>query len=312
MTLFSNKTVLLNMQKILLPKLFLLATLLAAFNALGAAPALVDARWLAENKGDPKLVILDIQAPELFIRHHLPGAINMPFALWRTDGKSSMPGMLRPVAEYEKFLGNAGITNDQHLLVTSTGLQAGDLSATARVFWTLKLLGHENVSVLNGGLADYARLRLGSLMRGSAEPRDKVTYQAKPDMSLLAKAEDLGNASSLVDARSPEEYLGLMRGGEDERPGTVAGSHNLPFSWLTKDASSGTLLDNAAIDALFNKAGIGNSDGAVHFCHTGNRAALTWFADYAIRGNRNARLYDASMLEWASDPQRDLEVKWAL
>jgi len=64
--------------------------------------------------------------------------------------------------------------------------------------------------------------------------------------------------------------------------------------------------------ALIDKAGVTPKDGAVHFCHTGNRASLTWFIDYAVLGNRKARLYDASMLEWARDPKRDIELKWEL
>jgi thiosulfate/3-mercaptopyruvate sulfurtransferase len=57
-----------------------------------------------------------------------------------------------------------------------------------------------------------------------------------------------------------------------------------------------------ALKALFTARGIDPDAEQVHFCHSGNRAALTWFAAYAVLGNEDAKLYDGSMMEWA---QRD-------
>ncbi len=298
-------------------KLSLLLVLLITAGFVSAAsgattPPLVGADWLAKHKDQNRLVILDVQEAALFSQHHLPGSVNIPFSQWRTQSKSAVPGALRPIEDYEKMLGERGISNDHHIVITATGLQPADLSAPARVFWTLRLLGHQKISLLDGGLADYAKQRLGPIMRGKPKPRDPVEYKALPDMTLLAHADDLANAELSIDARSPEEYLGLRSGGPDERSGTVPGAINLPYSWLTEQSSSGSLREEADIRALFRRAGIEDRDGAVHFCHTGHRAALTWFIDYAVLGNREARLYDASMVEWARDPDREIEVKWEL
>jgi len=298
--------------KIKLSVSLVLALLLCAQAVAAVTPELVDAEWLAKHRDRPGLVILDVQEAEPFMRHHLSGAVNLPYSRWRSGPESPVPGSLLSVAQYETLLGKAGIRNDQHLVVMSTGLQPGDLSATARVFWTLRLLGHARVSLLDGGLAAYAKLLSEPLMRGRAEARPVATYQATPDMTLLASADDMQNADLRIDARSPEEFLGLMSGGEDERPGTIPGSRNLPYSWLSEQAASGKLREARALETLFDKAGIDDQDGGVHFCHTGNRASLTWFVDYAVRGNRNARLYDASMLEWARDQARPVDRQWDL
>lgn len=276
------------------------------------SPELVDANWLAENLARPGLVLLDIQEQETFVRHHLPGSVNIPYSRWRSNEHSAVPGNLLNLEAYQTMLGNAGISSDDHVVIVATGLQPGDLSASARVFWTLRLLGHQQLSLLNGGLADYAGKRLGPLQRGGTEPREPTRYQGMPNMTIMARADDAAQADSLVDARSPGEYLGLIRGSERERPGTIPGAVNLPFSWLTEDAASGKLREPKALSTLFQKSGVPQRDGAVHFCHTGNRAALTWFVDYALMGNRSARLYDSSMLEWAADPKRDIELKWEL
>jgi len=277
-----------------------------------ATPPLVEAEWLANNLDRQDLVILDVQDAALFSRHHLPGAVNIPFSLWRSDEKSAVPGTLRKIEDYEQMLGTHGVSNEHHIVIVATGLQPADLSAPARVFWTLRILGHEKLSVVDGGLAHYVQQRLGPIMRGAPQAREPVTYKAQPDLSLLAQADDLATAALRIDARSPEEFLGLRSGGPEERAGTVPGAVNLPYSWLTEQSSSGRLRDEEGMKALFRNAGIEDQDGAVHFCHTGHRASLTWFVDYAVMGNRKARLYDASMLEWARDPKREIEVKWEL
>jgi len=297
-----------------LSPLLLLAGLLSlqATSTASTTPALLEARWLASNLQQDGVVILDIQEETLFQRHHLPGAVNIPFSRWRSDGKAEPPSSLRDIGDYEQMLSQLGIGNDDHIVITTTGLQPADLSAPARVFWTLRLLGHEHLSVIDGGLAAYARQRLGPIAQGRGSPRDPANYKARVDMTLLATAEDVQSTQLRIDARSPEEYLGLRSGGADERPGTIPGAINLPYSWLTKQAGSGSLLDATRVEALFRKAGVPDRDGAVHFCHTGHRASLTWFVDYAVLGNSKARLYDASMLEWARDDEREIELKWIL
>jgi len=88
------------------------------------------------------------------------------------------------------------------------------------------------------------------------------------------------------------------------------GSRNLPFDWLSDD-NSGRLRPIAQLRALFTYAGL-RDQAALHFCHTGNRASLTWFVDYALLGHKEARLYDGSMLEWARDPHLPIEQKLSL
>lgn len=297
--------------------------LVAAILSLLTLPAfantaeLINAKDLAALMAKDEVRLLDVQEEPSFLQHRLPGAVNIPYSRWRTseEQQGEVVGNLLPIADLERLLGKAGIAPDDHVVVVATGLQPGDLSAMARVFWTLKLLGHQRVSLLNGGLADYAGQRLGPLVRGQPEAVKPVNYKATPDLGLLASAADLSagdlKAAQTIDARSPAEFLGLITGGADERAGTIPGAVNLPFNWLALDGG-GKLRSADALKSLFGKAGVEARDGSVHFCHTGNRASLTWFVDYAVMGNRNARLYDASMLEWARNPELPMDPKWTL
>ncbi len=77
-------------------------------------------------------------------------------------------------------------------------------------------------------------------------------------------------------------------------PGAKLQTH----STLTKP-KSGALPNVETLKAMFEKAGIPTSGPQIAYCHTGNRASLNWFVAHELLGNKQARLYDGSMIEWA-------------
>ncbi|MEA3275653.1 MAG: sulfurtransferase [Pseudomonadota bacterium] len=291
-----------------LTRLVFFLFLLAPTLGFAGAPPLVDATWMKANLNTPDLVVLDIQEPKDYRRFHVPGAVNAPYGSWRTSDKGVPVGMLPTTERLEALIGGLGIDNGKTVVVVSTGRGAGDLAAAARVFWTFKVLGHEAVSVLDGGLVSYAQGR--NPLESPVNRPEPTKYVARPDPELMLNIEGakalLANQGGFVDARSAGEFVGLYRGGKEERPGTIPGSKNLPYDWVTEDGS-GKLRDAGALEALFAARGIAHEGEQVHFCHSGNRAALTWFAAYAVLGNKQARLYDGSMMEWAR--QEDLPVE---
>jgi thiosulfate/3-mercaptopyruvate sulfurtransferase len=282
-------------------KLALILTLAAPAARADGVPPLVDPAWLAANLGSDDLRVLDIQSSKDYARFHVPGAVNAPYGQWRTGEKDPAgPSMIPPVERLESLIGGLGIDNQSRVVIVATGRGAGDLAASARVFWTFKVLGHEAVSVLDGGLMAWAQERR-PLEAGRSQPAPK-RFQARPTADLALSADGvramLEAGDGFVDARTEGEFVGLYTGSDKERPGTIPGSRHLPHDWVTEDGSA-RLRDADALEALFEARGIPTEGGQVHFCHSGNRAALTWFAAYAVLGNREARLYDGSTMEWA-------------
>jgi thiosulfate/3-mercaptopyruvate sulfurtransferase len=270
---------------------------------------LVNAEWLAANLEREDLVVLDIQDPEDYARFHVPGAVNAHYGKWRTDEKDETgPSMLPPVERLEAMIGSLGVGNGQRVVIVATGRGAGDLAAAARVFWTFKVLGHGPVAVLDGGLMEWAQSRKPvEAGTNTREPRKFIAH-TDPDFMLTAdEVEELmKSGKGFVDARSEGEFVGLYRGSEDERHGTIPGARHLPHDWVTEDGTA-RLRNRGSLRALFDARAIPTDDGHVHFCHSGNRAALTWFVDYAVLGNHEARLYDGSTMEWARRPDLPLE-----
>src|SRR5262249_4601733 len=59
----------------------------------------------------------------------------------------SLPGP----AELEKLIGELGIDEDSYVVVVPAGVHATDFGAAARVYWTFKVAGLGQVSILYGG-----------------------------------------------------------------------------------------------------------------------------------------------------------------
>lgn len=294
-------------------RLYALLLLLSLSPSLFALEPLVDSDWLRANRGIKGLFLLDIQQPENYKRLHIPGAVNAPYSLWRTDKHSLAPGMLPPIKRLEQLLGELGIGNDSAVIVIASGNQPGDMAAASRVFWSLKVMGHLKAAILNGGMFDYAKRFERDLEK---TPRFSIAtrYKAATNDNLMADATDIQAAlrshRQLLDARTLGEYTGVITAKPDERPGTIPGAKHLPFTWFVD--AHGLIRDKAAAIALFKYAGLDpNRDGTIHFCHTGNRAALTWFVDFAILGHPKAKLYDASMSEWSVQKALPMETRIA-
>lgn len=289
----------------------LLSLLITLSSPVLALDELVDSIWLKANMGINNLILLDIQQPEHYRRFHIPGAINAPYVQWRSDKKSNAPGMLPPIKQMEHFLGQLGIGNNSVIVIIATGTQPADMAAASRVFWTLKVIGHEKVAVLNGGLLGYANRYskdLEAIPRYGVATNYKVILNKKISADTAYIESALKKGAQLLDARTLGEFTGVITAKPDERPGTILGARHLPFDWFAD--ANGQIRNKKEVATLFKTAELNTThDGTIHFCHSGNRAALSWFVDYAILGNRNAKLYDASMGEWATQKELPMETK---
>jgi len=268
----------------------------------------VSSFWLTGNLNKDGVVVLDLQSTQGYQRAHIPGAVNTDYAQWRTESRSTPPKVLPSVAKMESMIASLGIDNDTHVVLAPLGRSAGDLAMAARLYWSFKALGHDKVSILDGGLVAYAQARQ-PLERTTNKPTPK-TFKANPRPEYLpAKAQvkkALEQGVQMVDNRSRAEYLGVYRGGGKSRPGTIPGAVNLPYDWLTVNGSA-KLHSEDDLRTLFESSGAKLDGEQIQFCQTGNRAALAWFVAHEILGNEKARLYDASMAEWAVDHALPME-----
>ncbi|MDR2240266.1 MAG: sulfurtransferase [Zoogloeaceae bacterium] len=276
--------------------------LLAA--AANAAEPLVSAAWVKANLDKPGIVYVDFQSSADYLRGHIPGAVNSNYAKdgWREDrAGDKVPDML-PVKldALGAMIGRLGIDNATHVVLAPPGLSASDMSIGTRVYWTLKVLGHDNVSILDGGMAAWMKDKSNPLQTGAVNAEPK-TFNVKVREEMIVSMDDVKKARAagalLVDNRPEDQFAGINRSPKATESGTIAGAKNLPNAWMTVNGM-GQFRSRKQIEQLYQFAGVPVSGEQINFCNTGHLASLGWFVSSELLGNKQARLYDGSMVEW--------------
>lgn len=296
-------------------------TLGATFTA-SAAPAaqpLVSVEWLKAHLSDKDVVVLDIRSAidgggaKAYAEGHVPGSVHSDYdkAGWRVT-RNNVPFMLPTVAELEKLIGDIGIDEDKHVVVVPAGVSFTDFGSAARTYWTLKVVGLKNVSILDGGVAAW---RAAGLPVESGEKKPSATiFTASVDNSLLAQGSEVETIESkggatLIDARPASFFFGKEKAPNASAYGHIPGALNLD-SASYYESKSNRLKPKAELVALSAQVPAGP---AVSYCNTGHWAATDWFVLHELLGRADVRLYDGSMVEWTADANRPVEsarTKW--
>lgn len=276
----------------------LVATFVAAATSM---QPLVDAEWVKQNACEQNVIVLDTrnkkidaQSKDDYLKGHIPCSVYTDYAKggWRMKVKE-IAGMLPPVDKLEKLIGGLGIDNETHVIIASAGKQAKDFASAARVYWTFKVLGHEKVSILNGGIAAYAKAK-GSVMETGDHSLQPKAFKADFQTDMVITADDVAKAMQegvlLVDNRPSDMYLGVTKSGKVKRTGTLPGAVNLPRPWLTVN-NKGTLRSPEALRDLFAAAKVPTEGKQIAVCNTGHDASIGWFVSSEILGNEEVKMY---------------------
>ncbi|MEQ8356510.1 MAG: sulfurtransferase [Kiloniellaceae bacterium] len=288
---------------------FLLAAPLDGLAAPAPTP-LVDVAWLLENGGADDLVVLDVRnelgggSEAAYRAGHIPGAVysNYLKSGWRTE-RDGVPAQLPLVETLEALIGELGIGNESHVVVVAAGTDALDMSSATRVYWTFKVLGHDRVSILDGGYRAYAADPSNPVEAGWVDPAPNI-FSAELRPELIADQADVEAAlkagSKLVDNRPRAYYLGEKRHSWAKRSGTIPGAISVPDETFID--ATGRFVKGDDLAAVLQRAGVPDNGEAevITFCNTGHWSTLGWFAQSEILGRKNVRVYDGSMVDWSA------------
>ena len=283
-----------------------------------AADPLVDAAWVKTNLGKPGIVVVDMQATSDFLRGHIPGAVNTDFAKsgWREERADKVPEMLP--AKFDKLvahIGSLGVDNNTHVVLVAPGGAYLDMGWATRIYWTFKVLGHDNVSILNGGMAAWSKDKANPLETGAAKVAAAKTFTPHLRMEMVATVDDVKASKAkgvlLVDSRPEDQYVGINRNPKASESGTLHGAKNLPSGWTTENGG-GMFRPKTELEKLFKVANVPTSGEQINFCNTGHLASIGWFVSSELVGNKKAKLYSGSMVEWTLTKAGPLEHKVSL
>lgn len=286
------------------------AMIVFTVNSATAAEPLVDVEWVKANSTKSGVVVVDARGKSDYLRGHIPGAVNTDYGKdgWRV-GKDGVPGLFpEDTSKLGALIGGLGIDNSTHVVLVAPGNSSSDMGTATRMYWTFKALGHDNVSILNGGMNAYlaAQDKKGNptnpLDKGAANVSAK-TFNISLRQDMIPTTDDVKAALDkgvvMVDNRTADQYMGVNRHGKAKANGTVPGAINLPQSWMTENGG-GMFRSKDTIAQLYKAAGVPTSGEQISFCNTGHWASIGWFASSEILGNKDAKMYDASMTGWTA------------
>ena len=304
------------MRKRLFPLGVGLLTLLGSAPALAATPSLVDPDWLSDRVTDSDIAVLDVRSPidggdsVAFADGHIPGAVDAGYTRhpWRV-AQDGVVGKLPPVDELETLIGTLGVANDDTVVVVPAGTGPTDFGSAARIYWTFKVLGHEDVAILNGGYQGWVTAD-GAVATGPVSP-EPTAFSADLREAMLVTTEAVENADTrglqLVDARPSGFFKGESKHPEAGTAGTIPNAVNIEHQRFF-NGDDVWRFDESSVSGILGGVALDESRRPVSFCNTGHWASTTWFALSEIQGVDNVGLYDGSMVEWTADESRPVAV----
>ena len=276
--------------------------------------ALVGTDWLAAHLSDPSVRVVDSSfklpgvtptAREDYDRGHIPGAVFFDIDEICEPG-TSLPHMIPSPELFARKIGALGIGDGDRVVV----YDGAGLSSAGRAWWMLRLFGHHDVAVLDGGLPKW---RAEGRPLDTAVPRPPPRpFTARFDPSLVrgkqALIENLAaGREQVVDARAAGRFDGTApepRAGM--RSGHIPGSRNLPYELVT-DHDTRQLKSADELTRLFRDAGVVLDRSIVTSCGSGVTACALVFALHLI-GHPGAAVYDGSWSEWGLPGDTPIET----
>lgn len=303
-------------------------------DAPAKTPALVSCQWLAQRLDQPDITILDASwrlpgtsdhpAYTDYLKRHIKGALFFDIDTI-ADQNTSLPHMAPSEAQFCEAMSDFGTLPTDHIIIYD---DAGIFSAP-RVWWTLRTMGHRNVSVLNGGLVKWQDDHLPLSDQIIRKPRTHYTLSTNNPINNHVLANDtlsnhqeppnqqagfltahdvfeaLDSDIKILDARPKARFDGEA---PEPRPhlrrGHMPGALNLPFATLLNEDK--TLKPVSALRQIFDALNIDETTPLITTCGSGISAAVINLAIEQL-GYHQAGLYDGAWAEWGQPEPTDAD-----
>ena len=264
---------------------------------------LVSTQWVEdhlENLSELRLVEVDVDT-SLYEQGHIPGAVAWN---WENQLQDQVRRDVLNQGDFNQLMSQSGISNN------STVILYGDNNNwfAAYALWQMKLYGHADVRIMNGGRKKW--VEENRILTNEISEYPAGSYQVKSvDFSIRARRNqvheklDQLDTNSLVDVRSPDEFTGKIIAPPGlpetaQRAGRIPGAKNIPWGQAANE--DGTFKSADELVELYNSKDITGDKDIVAYCRIGERSSHTWFVLRYLLGYSNVSNYDGSWTEWGN------------
>jgi thiosulfate/3-mercaptopyruvate sulfurtransferase len=264
---------------------------------------LVSTDWVQAHLDDPAVKIVEVDVDtQAYATGHIPGAVGWN---WQTQLQDPLRRDILSRESCERLLGESGIGE------RDTVVLYGDNSNwfAAYAFWLLKIYGHADVRLMDGGRKKWLDEEGKRLTPEPTAVRPAV-YRAQPeDATLRARLADVLRVvergdHNLIDVRSVDEFTGKIIAPPGlaetaQRAGHIPGARNVP--WSTAVTPQGTFKPVEELRAIYlGGAGVDAGRPTIAYCRIGERSSHTWFVLTYLLGLDGVRNYDGSWTEYGN------------
>ncbi|WP_198539776.1 3-mercaptopyruvate sulfurtransferase [Rhizobium sp. LCM 4573] len=264
----------------------------------------VSADWLQKELGSPDLKVLDASfylpaqnrdADAEYAAGHIPGALRFDHDKV-ADHSTGLPHMVPSPEFFAETVGRMGISEKDRIVV----YDGPGIFSAPRAWWLFRIMGAENVYVLDGGLDGWkAEGRpLETAIPSPVPAAFNTNFRVDKVIDFQTMLSVVGEGSrQIADARSAGRFAGTEpepRAGM--RSGHMPGARSLPSGTFSKN---GKLRPLSELRQAIEDAGIDFGRPVVTSCGSGITAAIITLALESL-GHQDNALYDGSWSEWGS------------
>jgi len=281
----------------MIKQFFLILLSVVAINAVAQSPVISAKEVAAEIKSNKNLIIIDVNAPEVYAKQHIQGAINLFFReLYQPN---AVEGKLKPANELAEILGKKGISNTAKIVVYENESNKHN----NRVWWILKSLGAVDVWTLHVDAKEFAAAQLAmNSTPATAKPSTFALADSKYKSLTMDEVKNLSQGTLLLDGREKEEFEGVdaAKKSKGHIPGAVWMNYREVLT------PTGAFKTKDEIIAAAAKYGATPEKPIVVYCNSGVKASTLLVGLKEIAGFQNVQYYGGSYADWSSNPANQI------
>ena len=263
---------------------------------------IVSVDWLNQHVKDENLIVLDASFPKARGKESseldnisIPGARFFDLKGNFSDTSSSFPNTMPSEEQFERECKKLGINQDSTLIVFDNK----GIYSSPRIWWMFKVMGHNKVAVLDGGLPEWIKKGF-STCRREIKIYELGNFKASFNARFVKRYEDIlnnliSNTFTVVDARSEGRFNGTEKEPRASiKSGNIPNSINIPFMDVLEN---GKFKSTPELKKIFN-AKCPTSKDLIFTCGSGITACIILLAS-ELAYKKNLYVYDGSWTEWA-------------